>query len=80
MELLTEEICLEAEENLCTLDLPKIETLRGHFFRIGHYWINVRTYEVSKCLRRGNDFFQYFLLLGLKGQIRDLSLPVLKVF
>ena len=51
VELLTEEIRLEAQENLCTLDLSKIETLRRHFFRVGHDRIDIRTYEVPKCLR-----------------------------
>lgn len=80
VELLTEEISFEAQEDLCTLDLSKVEALRGHFFRIGHHWIDVRPYKVSKCLRGSNDFLQYFLLLGLKGQLRDLGLPILKVF
>lgn len=80
VELLTEEIGFEAQEDLRTLDLPKIEALGCHFFRIGHHWIDIRPYEVSKRLCGGNDFFEYLLFLRLKGQVRDLSLPVLKVF
>ena len=80
VELLTEEISFEAQENLCALDLSKIKALSSHFFRIGHHRIDIRPYEVSKCLCGSNDVLQYFLLLGLKGQVRDLSLPILKVF
>lgn len=80
MELLTEEIGLKSQENLCTLDFPEIEALRGYFFGIGHHWIDIRPYEISECLRRRDDILQYFLLLGLKGQVGDFSLPILEVF
>ena len=80
MELLAKEVGFEAQENLCPLDLSQIEALCCHFFRIGHHWIYVRPHEVSKCLRSGNDFLQYIFFLGLKGQLRDLSLPILKIF
>ena len=80
VELLTKEVGFKAQENLCALDFSEIKALRGHFFRICHHGIDVRPYKISKCLRGSDDFLQYFLLLGLKGQIRDLSLPILKVF
>ena len=80
MELLTKEVSFEAQKNLCSLDLSQIKALCCHFFRIGHHWIDVRPHEVSKCLRSSNNFVQYFFFLGLKGQLRDLSLPILKVF
>ena len=80
VELLAEKISFEAQKNLCTLDLSKIEALRGNLFRVGHYRIDIRPYEVSKCFCGSNDFLQYFLLFRLKGQVRDLSLPILKVF
>ena len=80
VELLTKEVGFEAQENLCTLDLSKIEALRGHFFRIGHYWIDIRPHKVSKCLRSRNDFVQDFFFFGLKGQVGDFSLPILKIF
>lgn len=80
MKLLTKEVSFEAQEDLCPLNLSKIETLCCHFFWIGHHWVNIRPHEVSKCLRSSNDFIQYFLFLGLKRQVRDLSLPILKVF
>ena len=56
VELLTKEIGLEAQKNLCTLDLPEIKSLRGHFFRVGHHWIDIRPDEVSKCLCSSNYF------------------------
>ena len=80
VELLTKEVGFKAQEDFCTLDFSKIKALRGHLFRICHHWIDVRPYEIAECLRGSNDFLQYFLLLGLKGQIRDLSLPILKIF
>lgn len=80
VKLLTKEVRFKPQENLCTLDLSKIKALRGHFFRVGHHWIDIRPHEVSKCLRGSNNFFQYFFFLGLKRQVRDLSLPILKVF
>ena len=80
VELLAKEISFEAQENLCPLDLSQIKALCCHFFRIGHYWINIWPHKVSKCLRSRNDFVQYIFLLGLKGQLRDLSLPILKIF
>lgn len=80
MEFLPKEISLEAQEDFCPLDLSKIKALRCHFFRIGHDWIDIRPYKVSKCLGSRNDLLQYFLFLGLKGQVRDLGLPILKVF
>ena len=80
VEFLTKEIRFEAQKNLCPLDLSKIKALCCHFFRIGHHWIDVRPHEVSKCFCSSNNFFQHFFFLGLKGQVRDLSLPILKVF
>lgn len=80
VELLTEEIGLKSQEDLCTLDFPEVKALRGYFFRVGHHWIDIRPYKVSKCLRRRNYFLQYFLFLRLKGQVRDFSLPILEVF
>ena len=80
MELLAKKVGLEAQENLCTLDLPKIKALRSHFLGISHHRIDIGPYEISKRLCGSNDFLQYFLLLRLKGQSRDLSLPILKVF
>ena len=80
VELLTKEIRLEAQENFCTLDLSKIEALSCHFFRIGHHRVDIRPHEVSKRLRSSDDLLQNFFFFGLKGQIRDLSLPILKVF
>ena len=80
VEFLTEEIGFEAQEDLCTLNLPEVEALRGHFFGIGHHRIDIRPYEVSKRLRGRDDFLQYFFLLGLKGQVRDFNLPILEVF
>ena len=67
MELLTEEVGFETQENLCTLDLSKIESLSGHFFRICHHGIDVWPHEVSKRLRSRKDFLQYLFFLGLKG-------------
>lgn len=80
VQLLPKEVGFEAQEDLCPLDLSEIEALCGHFFWVGHHRIDIRPYEVSKCLRGRNDFLQYFFLLGLKGQVGDLSLPILKVF
>ena len=80
VELLAKEISFEAQKNLCSFDLPQIKALCCHFFRIGHHWIDVGPHEVSKCLRSTNDFVQYIFFLGLKGQLRDLSLPILKIF
>ena len=80
VKLLTKEVSFETQKNLCPLDLSKIKALCCHFFRVGHHWIDVRPHEVSKCFCSSNNVLQYFFFLGLKGQVRDLSLPVLKVF
>lgn len=80
VELLTKEVGFEAQENLCTLDLSEIKTLRGHFFGIRHHRVDIRPHEVSECFRSSNNLLQDFFFLGLKGQVGDFSLPILKVF
>ena len=48
VELLTKEVGFKAKENFCTLYLSKIKALCGHFFRIGHHWVDMRPHKVSK--------------------------------
>ena len=80
MKLLAKEICFEAQQYLGSFDLAKVKPLRRDLLRIGHYWVDVWSHELSKIFGRGDDIFQYFFLFRLKRQTRNLSLPVDQVF
>ena len=80
MDFLTEEVCLEAQKDLGTLDLTEIEALCRYFSRVGHHRIDMRAQEVSKGLSGGHDIFKYRFLFGLEGQIGNLLLPKYQVF
>jgi hypothetical protein len=55
MELLSEEICLEREQNLGTLDLPEIEALGLGFLGCSHDRIAERRNMGSELLCVVND-------------------------
>ena len=66
MQLLAEEVGLRGQENLCSLDLPQIESLCSHFLRRSHYRAGIWAHEFSKVLGCVDDLFQYVFLLWLK--------------
>lgn len=80
MELLSEKVGLVCQQNFGPFDLPQVETLSGHFLRGCHHWINVRTHKFPKSLGDVDNLVKNFFLLGLKWQMGNITLPVLKVF
>ena len=80
MELLSEKIGLICQQDFGPFNLSQIETLSGHFVGGSHHRIDVRTHKFSKRLSDIYDFVQNIFLLWLKWQMRNITLPVLKVF
>ena len=80
MNLLTEEVRLENQKDLCSFDLTKVKTLCGNFFRCCHHGIGIGAHEVSEVLSCADNFIEYVFLLGLERQIWYLGLPILQVF
>ena len=66
MDLLSEEVGLEAEQDFGTLDLAQIETLCCYLRRVRHHGIDVRSQEITELLGFHNDLLQNLFFFRLE--------------
>lgn len=80
MKLLTEEIGLEAQQNLGSFDLTEVKALRSHLFRVGHDGVDVRPHKVAECFSSADDLIKHIFLFGLEWQTGNFLLPLNQIF
>jgi len=66
VDLLAEEVGLEAQKDFGTFYFAQVEALRSNLFRVGHHGVDERPHKVPESLRNADDFVQDGFLFGLK--------------
>jgi hypothetical protein len=79
MNLLSEEVGLECQENLGALNLAQVEYQSGHLFRCCAGSIGETMQEIAESSRLVDNAFENFFLFRLEGQSCDFRVPILEI-